>query len=101
MFKGRRVGTLTAGIALVVFGVLFLFRLVITNINILLIASLWPLILVSVGIEIIAAYIINKEEKMQYDFSAIILVIILVFFAMGMGGAEFVITHLSQFKGTI
>ena len=101
MIKGRRVGTLTAGIVLVVFGVLFLLRLVTNNINIHLITSLWPLILVSVGIEIIAAYIINKEEKIQYDFGAIILVIILVFFAMGMGGAEFIISHLSEFRGTI
>lgn len=101
MIKGRRVGTLTAGIVLVVFGVLFLLRLVTNNINILLITSLWPLILVSVGIEIIVAYIINKEEKIQYDFGAIILVIILVFFAMGMGGAEFIISHLSEFRGTI
>ena len=101
MLKGRRVGTLTTGIVLVMFGIMFLLRLVTTNINILLIASLWPLILVGVGIEIIAAYIINKEEKMKYDFSAIILVIMLAFFAMGMGGAEFIITHLSQFKGII
>ena len=98
MTKGRRVGTLTSGILLVMFGIMFLLRLVTTNINILLIASLWPLILVSVGIEIIVAYIINKEEKMQYDFSAMILVIILAFFALGMGGAEFIITHLSQFR---
>lgn len=98
MLKGRRVGTLTAGIVLFVFGVMLLLRLVTTNINILLIASLWPLILVLLGIEIIASYIINKEEKMQYDFGAIILVIILAFFAMGMGGAEFIITHLAQFK---
>ena len=101
MIKGRRVGTFTAGIVLVMFGIMFLLRLITTNINILLIASLWPLILVSVGIEIIVAYIINKEEKMKYDFSAIILVIMLAFFAMGMGGGEFIITHLSQFKGII
>lgn len=101
MIKGRRVGTLTGGIVLIVFGLLFLLRLVTANINILIIASLWPLILVSVGIEIIAAYVINKEEKIQYDFSAIVLVVILVFFAMGMGGAEFIINHLSYFKGTI
>jgi len=98
MTKGRRVGTLTSGIILVMFGIMFLLKVVITNINILLIASLWPLILVSVGIEIIVTYIINKEEKMQYDFSAIILVVILAFFALGMGGAEFIITHLSQFR---
>lgn len=101
MFKGRRVGTLTAGIILVVFGVIFLLRLVTANINIYLISSLWPIILVLLGIEIIVAYIINKEEKMKYDFGAIILVIILVFFAMGMGVAEFVITHWAQFKGII
>ena len=98
MTKGRRVGTLTSGIILVMFGIMFLLKVVITNINILLIASLWPLILVSMGIEIIVTYIINKEEKMQYDFSAIILVVILAFFALGMGGAEFIITHLSQFR---
>ncbi len=38
---------------------------------------------------------------MKYDFGAIVLVIILVFFAMGMGVAEFVINHLAQFKGII
>ncbi|OCB00644.1 hypothetical protein [Clostridium beijerinckii] len=101
MIKGRKVGTLTSGLALVVFGIMFLLRLFITNLNVLLIVSMWPLILVSVGIEIIAAYIINNQEKMQYDFSAIILVIILVFFAMGMGGAEFIVTHSQQFGATI
>ncbi|ABR35465.1 hypothetical protein [Clostridium beijerinckii] len=101
MIKGRKVGTLTSGLALVIFGIMFLLRLFITNLNVLLIVSMWPLILVSVGIEIIAAYIINNQEKMQYDFSAIILVIILVFFAMGMGGAEFIVTHSTQFGVTI
>ncbi|MGO5064606.1 MULTISPECIES: LiaI-LiaF-like domain-containing protein [unclassified Clostridium] len=101
MLKGRRVGTLTAGIILVVFGAMFLLRLTMDNINISLIVSFWPIILVLLGIEIIVAYIINKEEKMKYDFSAIMLVIILVFFAMGMGIAEFAITHWSQFKGII
>ncbi|CUU49141.1 MULTISPECIES: hypothetical protein [Clostridium] len=101
MIKGRKVGTLTSGLALVIFGIMFLLRLFITNLSVLLIVSMWPLILVSVGIEIIAAYIINNQEKMQYDFSAIILVIILVFFAMGMGGAEFIVTHSPQFGATI
>lgn len=94
MYKGRRVGTFTAGIVLVLFGALFLLRLVTDSINIMFIASLWPLILVFLGVEVIAASIINKEEKMQYDFGAIILIIILAFFAMGMGGAEFVYSHM-------
>lgn len=101
MLKGRRVGTLTGGVVLVVFGIMFLLRLVTSKINILLIASLWPIILVGIGAEIILAYIINKEEKMQYDFAAIVLVIILAFFAMGMGGIEFIVTHLPEFRGAI
>ncbi|MBU3143747.1 LiaI-LiaF-like domain-containing protein [Clostridium sp. CF012] len=98
MIKGRRVGTFTTGIVLVIFGIMFLLRIINPSIDYLLIASLWPLILVILGIEIIIAYLINKEEIMKYDFYAIILIIIVSFFAMGMGCMEYVITHISQFK---
>lgn len=101
MFRGRRVGTLTAGIVLIIFGVLFLLHLISPNINYLVIISFWPVILIILGIEVIAAYIINKEETMKYDTGAIGLVIVLSFFAMGMGGLEFVITNLPQFRGLL
>lgn len=101
MIKGRKVGTLTSGIILVVFGIMFLLRLFINNLNILFIASLWPVILILLGIEIIAAYIINKEEKLQYDFAGVTLVIVLVFFAMGMGSVEFIINNLMHFHVAI
>ena len=73
MIKGRRVGTFTTGIVLVMFGIMFLLRLIYPSINYLVIASLWPLVLILLGIEIIVAYLINKEEIMKYDFGAIIL----------------------------
>lgn len=98
MIRGRRVGTFTTGIVMVIFGTMFLLRLVNPSINYVLIASMWPLILVLLGIEIIIAYLINKEEIMKYDFSAIILIILLSFFAMGMGCMEYVITHMPQFR---
>ena len=98
MIKGRRVGTFTTGIVLVMFGVLFLLRLINPGINYLLIASAWPLTLIILGIEIIVAYLINKEEIMKYDFYAIILIIIVSVFAMGMGCMEYIITHVSQFR---
>lgn len=101
MLKGRRVGTFTAGIVLVLFGILFLLHLNFTNLNISIIVSLWPIILIFLGIEIIAAYLINKEEKIRYDAGAIALIIILAFFAMGMAGTEFVINHLEQFRKII
>lgn len=101
MLKGRRVGTLTAGVVLIIFGVLFLLRLAFPSINISLIVSLWPAILILLGIEMIIAYVINKDDKLRYDSGAILLVIVLSFFSMGMAGTEFVITHLTQFKDGI
>lgn len=101
MLKGRRVGTFTAGIVLIIFGVMFLLRLIFKFINFSIILSLWPLILVFLGIEIIVAYIINKEEKIKYDASAIVLIIILSFFAMSMAGMEFLMTHLSDLRTII
>ncbi|MBC8061025.1 MAG: hypothetical protein H7Y18_10185 [Clostridiaceae bacterium] len=98
MLRGRRVGTFTAGIVLIMFGVIFLLRLIIPVINFSIILSIWPIILVLLGIEIIVAYIINKEEQMKYDAGAIVLMIILSFFAIVMAGMEFVIAHLSEIR---
>ncbi len=80
---------------------MFLLRLINPGIDYLLIASLWPLVLVILGIEIILSYLINKEEIMKYDFGAIILIILVSFFAMGMGCMEYVITHMEQFESVL
>jgi len=98
MFRGRRVGTFTTGILLVMFGIMFLVRLIYPSIDYLLIASMWPLVLIILGIEIIVAYIINKEEIMKYDFGAMFLIIMVSVFAMGMGCLEYVITHISELR---
>jgi hypothetical protein len=98
MIKGRHVGTFTTGIVLVMFGVLFLLRLIYPSFNYLRIASMWPLVLIILGIEIIVAYLVSKQEAMKYDFGAIILIILLSFFAMGMGCMEYVITHMDELK---
>lgn len=96
MLKGRRVGTLTAGLVLIVFGLLFLAKLVFLHINYLVILSLWPIILVFLGAEVIISYVLNKEDKLRYDGWAIALVIVLSFFAMFMAGSEFIINYLHQ-----
>ena len=93
MLKGRRVGTFTAGITLIVFGVLFILHTFIQTFNYTFIFSLWPVILILLGVEILISYIINKDEKLRYDGGAIALIIILAFFAMGMGGMQFVFEH--------
>lgn len=98
MIKGRRVGTFTSGVILVVFGTMFLVNSIFKNISYELIISLWPTILILIGIEIIAAYVLNKEEKIRYDTGAIVIVMVLCIFAMIMGMVQFVILNYPQFR---
>ena len=98
MIKMRKAGTLTAGIVFVVFGALFIARNLFPSLNYNFILSLWPVILIILGIEIIISYMVKKEETMKYDGWAIFLIIILAFFSMAMAGAEFVLNHFSELK---
>ncbi|MEG6571481.1 DUF5668 domain-containing protein [[Clostridium] cellulosi] len=93
MFKGRRVGTFTAGIVLVVFGVMFLLHTFFPFFDYNFIFSLWPVILILLGFEIIISYVINDENKLRYDAGAIALTITLGIFAMTMGGMQYVLEH--------
>ena len=98
MIKGRRVGTITSGIILVIVGTVFLLRLLYPDIRYSVVASMWPIVLILLGIEIIVAYVINKEEVIKYDFGAIFILIMLSVFTMSMGCMEYVISHIEQFK---
>jgi len=78
--------------------VMFLINTMFGKIGYNVILSLWPVILILLGIEVIAAYVVNKEEKIKYDRGAIFLIIILTFFAMGMAGLQVLIENYQQFK---
>ena len=51
--RERRIGTITMGVCLVVFGVLFLVHIFGGFLNYELIFHLWPLILIGLGMEIL------------------------------------------------
>ena len=91
--KTRRVGTLTLGATLVTFGILFLLRIFNIAVDYMLIAKLWPVIFIFLGIEIIVSYFMKKEEHFSYDFAAIVIIIVLSLFAMCMGAAELWAEH--------
>ncbi|HBC96612.1 MAG TPA: hypothetical protein DC034_07445 [Clostridium sp.] len=98
MTKGRRVGTFTSGIMLIAFGTMFLINSLLKIVNYKVLISLWPVILISLGAEIIAAYVVNDGEKIRYDSGAIIIVMVLCAFSMIMGGLQLVITNYPQFR---
>ena len=68
--RTHRVGTVTFGLILVVMGALFLLRMIFPALDYELIFRLWPLIFISLGIEVLASSR-RAEEKLVYDGAAI------------------------------
>lgn len=91
--RTRRVGSITCGIVLILFGILFILHMLIPAVSYEFIFRLWPLILVFLGVEILLSNLKKTEGAMKYDAPAIFLIIVLAFFSMGMGVAEYIISH--------
>ena len=93
--RTHRVGTVTFGLVLIVMGGLFLLKMIFPVLDYELIFRLWPLIFISLGIEVLVSSR-KVEERMVYDGAAIFLLILLVIFAMCMAGMDWVFTHAGQ-----
>ena len=84
--RNHRVGTITTGIAMIVYGSLFLLQTFTKSIRYETIFKLWPCILIGLGIEVLASNF--ETKKLTYDKGAIVLLFALTFFAMCMAGAQ-------------
>lgn len=79
--KRKIIGRTTFGIALILFGISLVIQTLFTLDILKYILMLWPLIIISLGIEII--YYSNKNDiEVKYDFWGIILTGIVVFFGI-------------------
>ena len=97
MKKIHRIGTITFGVTLVTAGLLFLAHTFLPGLEYIMIFRLWPCIFIMLGLEILFAG--RKEEtEFKYDVSAIILMLVLIFFAMGMGLVEVLLEHWETFR---
>lgn len=94
--RQRRIGTITLGISFVVFGILFLIHIFGGVLNYMLIFHLWPLILIVLGGEILYYSFFAPEKSGTYDFAAVVILIMIVFFAMCMAGADMVFSHMPK-----
>ena len=72
--KTRRVGSLTCGALLIIFGVLFMVHMFVPALKYEFIIKFWPVILIALGVEMLLSCR-NKEEgiKLKYDGAAIFL----------------------------
>jgi hypothetical protein len=76
--KNRRIGTFTLGVSLVAAGVLSIFSLFTGFVNIFTVMKLSPLILVSLGLEILITNAVCRDEEMHIDGWAILVIFILI-----------------------
>ncbi len=98
MNRNHKVGTFSAGIVLIVLGMLFMLKTFGNILDYAIILSLWPVILILLGIEILISYFIQKEEKLKYDGGAIFIVIILTLFSMFMAFSEVFIREFPNIR---
>ena len=88
--RTHRIGTLTFGSGLIIFGLLFMVRTFNNMVTYQFIFNLWPILLIILGCEILWYHFHDKDKTLIYDKGSIFLMIVLSFFAMGMAFCQFV-----------
>ena len=78
--RTHRVGTFTAGISMILFGTMFLIHLLSGLMSYTTIFSLWPIVLIGLGVELFLSNFLKK--KIIYDKVSVFLMITMALFAM-------------------
>lgn len=76
----KRVGSVTLGLTLVVFGVMFLLSAFIKSFNYLDVIKFWPVIFISLGIEMLVHAFSKDAEKAKLDVPSCIMTCVLMLF---------------------
>ena len=81
-YRTHRVGSITSGMSMIVFGALLLCHSLFDMVDYRFVFSLWPIILIGLGIELLLSNI--WEKKIVYDKGSIVLMFLMALFAIGM-----------------
>ena len=93
----RRVGSITLGVTLIVFGVSALLAFVFNVVDMMNVFKFWPVTLVLLGLEVLFYTVFGKEEKLKYDGVSIFLIIMLILFAFGASAFQIGLHYLEQY----
>ncbi len=87
----RRVGSVTFGLMLICYGVMFLVHIFVPNMTYSVIFRCWPLVFILLGVEILAENRGCKtdRDKIVYDFPAVLMLGIMLLFAMCMAVMDY------------
>lgn len=86
--KIHRIGTITLGGILILYGSLFFCRIFIPSLTYEAVFRLWPLILIAYGAETL--YCNGKYENFSYDFGAVCMTLLLGFMTVCMAYTDLV-----------
>ena len=95
----RRIGSVTLGITLICYGILFLIRIFVPVLPYRIIFQCWPVVFILLGVEILLENHKGRTEdkKVVYDFAAIFMMAAMMCFAMVMA----VIDYAMRFEGSV
>ena len=88
----HRVGSITFGSVLVIFGILFLLHGLLPVFTYQLIFKLWPCILILLGVEVLLSSA-RGTTRFVYDKTAILLTIVLTFFTICLAFLDCALEH--------
>ena len=90
----HRVGTITTGLSMIIFGILFLLHSFGYIISYRIIFQLWPIMLIGLGMELL---LINfAKRKFVYDKGALFLLIVMTLFVIGMAIADICFDYMEM-----
>lgn len=92
--RTHRVGSITTGISMIIFGVLFAVHLFTGFMDYEMIFRLWPFIIVGLGVELLISNFLT--EKIVYDKAAVFLLIVTSLFAMCMASADVIFQYIKD-----
>ena len=95
--KGRKIGILTLGAALIALGVLYLLRVFIPGWNYLTVLKFWPFVLILLGVEVLLSAFWPRGEgegPPKVDALSVVLLFLTLFMACGLAAAEFALEQL-------
>lgn len=95
--RPRRVGTVSIGVSLVAFGVMFLLCSVFGILSYEVAFSLWPVILIVYGIELLVFSFF--KGKLTYDKGSVFILILLMFLAVGLAAADVCFEAVEYYMG--
>lgn len=95
--KSRRIGSVTLGLTLIVFGMLFFLSIFIKNLDYMYVVKFWPVIFIFLGIEMLVAAFSKRTEGAKVDIPSCIMTFLLIGFSMALAAVQFALDAFPQY----